>query len=192
MIIESIDSFDWTSLAGSLVCVTSGGFDPLHPGHVQSLLAMEPRAIAQWRSELERTLRGVNMSHGWKPADPKVVNVVIVNGTNFCKAKKGFEFMPIKDRLAMVGYVLSDRNHIVVPWDQVGDDSTVNVPLSQIKPHFFCKGGDRTPDKPLAEAQVCKDLGIDILWNCGGGKVQSSSDLFRNAVRQTETNSSNN
>lgn len=28
--------------------------------------------------------------------------------------------------------------------------------------------------------KLCQDLGIELMWNVGGGKIQSSSDLVKN------------
>ena len=40
----------------------------------------------------------------------------------------------------------------------------------------FANGGDRT-DVNTPEKKLCEELGIDMLWNVGGGKIQSSSHL---------------
>jgi alcohol dehydrogenase YqhD (iron-dependent ADH family) len=29
--------------------------------------------------------------------------------------------------------------------------------------------------------KVCKELGIELLWNVGGGKIQSSSEMVQNS-----------
>jgi len=49
-----------------------------------------------------------------------------------------------------------------------------------IKPDIFAKGGDRTLDN-IPEADICRKLGIKMVFNVGGGKIQSSSDLIKNA-----------
>jgi len=41
---------------------------------------------------------------------------------------------------------------------------------------MFGNGGDRTSDN-VPEVAICLELGIDLVWNVGGGKVQSSSEL---------------
>ena len=43
-------------------------------------------------------------------------------------------------------------------------------------PDVFANGGDRKGDN-VPEVALCKELGIEMMWNCGGGKIQSSSDL---------------
>ena len=56
------------------------------------------------------------------------------------------------------------------------DDGTVCTTLRHIKPVIFANGGDRG-DTNTPEVQVCQELGIEMLWNVGGGKIQSSSEL---------------
>ena len=47
-----------------------------------------------------------------------------------------------------------------------------------IRPDYFANGGDRTTQNTPEQA-VCEELGIQMLWNMGGQKIQSSSDLVR-------------
>src|SRR5688572_3581479 len=79
---------------GRIVC-TSGGFDPLHPGHASCII--ESRAYGD-------TL------------------IVIVNGDAFLTAKKGRPFMDLATRCHVVACV---RNvDIVIPFE-IADDLTV-------------------------------------------------------------------
>ena len=41
---------------------------------------------------------------------------------------------------------------------------------------YFANGGDRGKGN-VPELDVCKDLGVVMLWGIGGGKIQSSSWL---------------
>ena len=61
------------------------------------------------------------------------------------------------------------------------DDGTVCEALECLKPDMFGNGGDRT-DKNTPEMDVCEDLGIEMVWELGGGKVQSSSELVEKVV----------
>ena len=45
---------------------------------------------------------------------------------------------------------------------------------------FFGNGGDRTV-KSTPEVEYCQKNGIEMLWEVGGNKIQSSSDLVKNA-----------
>ena len=55
-------------------------------------------------------------------------------------------------------------------------DGTVCEALRRINPTYFANGGDRTSTN-TPEKRVCEELGIKMLWNIGGQKIQSSSDL---------------
>ena len=55
-------------------------------------------------------------------------------------------------------------------------DDTVTESLLRLKPDIFANGGDRKQQN-TPEMKVCDDIGIEMLWNVGGGKIQSSSEL---------------
>ena len=48
------------------------------------------------------------------------------------------------------------------------------------RPDAFANGGDRKTNN-TPEMDVCEELGIEMLWNIGGDKIQSSSDLVNKA-----------
>ena len=48
---------------------------------------------------------------------------------------------------------------------------------------MFVNGGDRT-NSNTPEKKLCEELGIKMLWNVGGGKIQSSSDLVSSAQEE--------
>ncbi|NBO18239.1 MAG: hypothetical protein EBV03_03250 [Proteobacteria bacterium] len=131
----------------AMVCV-SGGFDPLHAGHL-ALLADAAR-------------------HG--PL------TVILNSDAWLLRKKGFVFLPWQQRAA----IISDLRYVaaVVPVDDT--DGTVCEALTRLKPAFFANGGDRKPGN-TPETSLCEKLGIGLLWNMGGGKAESSSEVARRA-----------
>ena len=56
------------------------------------------------------------------------------------------------------------------------DDNTVCDALRRVIPFYFANGGDRTTPNP-EEHIVCQELGIQELFNIGGGKTFSSSEL---------------
>ncbi len=47
---------------------------------------------------------------------------------------------------------------------------------------FFCNGGDRK-EGGVPEDILTEELGIEMLYNIGGEKVQSSSELIKNATK---------
>lgn len=125
----------------------SGGFDPVHVGHL-------------------RMIRGAKrLTNGGKL-------IVIVNSDKWLQRKKGYVFMPFEERREIL---LSFRG--VDGVSSVDDnDDTVCEALERIKPDIFANGGDRKEGN-VPEDEVCNNLDIQMVYNVGGGKVQSSSDL---------------
>ncbi len=130
------------------VVAVSGGFDPLHVGHLRMI---------QTAKALGTRL------------------VVIVNRDEFLKQKKGYVFMPLEERMEILRG-LRDVDEVVAAVDS---DQTVRETLRLVKPHVFANGGDRSDEAVIPEAGVCRELGIEMVFNVGGGKIQSSSDLVR-------------
>jgi len=125
------------------ICV-SGGFDPVHIGHLRMI-----QEAAQYGEV-----------------------IIIVNSDDWLMRKKGYIFMPFKERCEILrGF------HGVKDTVSVEDiDNTVCEALKRLKPDYFANGGDRKTDN-TPEMDVCEELGIEMLWNIGGGKIQSSSAL---------------
>ena len=142
--ILSFDEFDnIKDTLGSIVC-TSGGFDPIHSGHISCF--QESKKYAQ-------TL------------------VVIVNGDSFLKEKKGKPFMNLEQRCSIVGAI--KNVDYVIPFE-IENDSTVIKALEKIKPNFFTKGGDRYDKKTIAEWDICEKLNIKIITNVGNETSSSN------------------
>jgi cytidyltransferase-like protein len=133
---------------GRIVC-TSGGFDPLHPGHASCVIESK-----QYGDTL----------------------VVVVNGDNFLKVKKGKPFMDVMTRCQIVS-CLREVDY-VIPFD-IENDQTVCEALRRIRPHVFTKGGDRTDYTNIPEWAVCQELGIELVPQVGLQKVWSSSDFLK-------------
>src|SRR3989338_6444575 len=135
----------------------SGGFDPIHIGHVRMFKAAR---------ELGNKL------------------VVILNNDNWLRAKKGFVFMPQKERTELLR-AFSEVDKVVITDHKEGDtDKSVVRALAKLKPAIFANGGDRRKVKDILEAEACKKLGIKMAFNVGeGGKVQSSSWMIGAARR---------
>jgi len=99
--------------------------------------------------------------------------VVMVNGDDFLVRKKGYAFMPLAERMEILR-ALRDVDEVVAVVDR---DQTVCETLRLVKPDVFANGGDRRDVADIPEAAVCRELGIEMAFNVGGGKVQSSSEL---------------
>lgn len=137
-------------------CVTtSGGFDPMHVGHLRCI--QESAAIARHNN---------------------VPLVVIVNGDGFLARKKGYSFMPEQERAEIIAGVAGVD--AVVLWDD--GSQFVTGALEILRPIIFTKGGDRDSAANVPEFDLCEQIGCKVVFGVGGGKIQSSSDLVK-AVR---------
>jgi len=142
----------------------SGGFDPLHIGHVRMFEAAR------------------------KLGDKLVV---ILNNDNWLRDKKGFAFMPAKERAEIIKKFPFVDKVVITDHKPSDPDRSVVRALRKIMPAIFANGGDRdTKDAKKkssslnADHAFCKEHGIRVLFNVGhGGKVQSSSWVVRDAAR---------
>ncbi len=110
--------------------------------------------------------------------------IVVLNSDEWLKRKKGYAFMPFEERK----YLLESIKGVSAVSDVDDSDGTVCEALQRLKPDMFGNGGDRTSDN-TPEKEVCLDIGIQMIWNLGGEKVQSSSELVRNYVKNRAENS---
>ena len=135
------------------VVVISGGFDPVHIGHV--------------RMFEESKKLGDHL-------------IVILNNDNWLKKKKGYFFMPEHERMEVLkGFMAIDEVFLSLHEDDPTDMS-VCAELKVLRPHIFANGGDRVQDN-VPEVAVCNETGTEMIFNVGqGGKVQSSSWLVNN------------
>jgi D-beta-D-heptose 7-phosphate kinase/D-beta-D-heptose 1-phosphate adenosyltransferase len=101
--------------------------------------------------------------------------IVILNSDDWLLRKKGYCFMPFEERKEIL---LSIKGVIEVS-SVNDDDGTVCEALKRIKPNYFGNGGDRRQDN-TPEGDICRELGIEMIWNLGGEKIQSSSELVKN------------
>jgi cytidyltransferase-like protein len=128
----------------------SGGFDPIHVGHVRMILEAS------------------------KYGDV----IVIANSDSWLKRKKSYVFMPWEER----SEILSALKGVQCVVEAKDYDGTVCDTLSDIREtiglDYFANGGDRKAEN-TPEIELCRALGIEMIWNCGGEKIQSSSELVK-------------
>lgn len=132
----------------------SGGFDPLHVGHIN--LFKEAKKLGDYL-------------------------VVILNSDEFLMTKKKYIFMPFEQRKEMIESIRWVDE--VVPC--IDKDQTVCQTLRKIKPDIFANGGDRNK-KNIPEVAICQEIGAQMVFNIGGGKIQSSSWLVNDAIKNNK------
>ena len=140
------------------IIIVSGGFDPVHKGHIRMF-----REAANF---------GANV-------------IVGLNSDEWLTRKKGKSFMKWDERAE----ILESCKFInqVIPFDDSDDTASdaikrvfdmYNADSSDYN-IYFANGGDRKLGN-VPEFDNCRELGVVMLWNFGGGKIQSSSDLTKN------------
>ena len=137
------------------IVVITGGFDPLHSGHISYINAAR---------KLGNTL------------------VIGVNSDEWLVRKKGRSFMPFEDRISII-QSLQGVDYAIPFNDKDNSAKDAILWARKVFPKdkiIFANGGDRT-NKNTPEMAVCDELGITMLWEVGGGKIQSSSEMVANA-----------
>jgi len=134
------------------VVMVSGGFDPIHHGHIRYF---------QKAKKLGDKL------------------VVIINNDNWIKLKKGHGFMSERDRAEIIRAIRDVDTVVISLHKKNTKDMSVCKEILKIKPDIFANGGDRVA-RNIPEFKLCKELGIKMVFNVGhGGKVRSSSELLK-------------
>ena len=130
--------------------VISGGFDPIHSGHIN---------LIQDAS--------------------KVANVIaIVNNNNFLINKKGFIFLDQNERIKILSSITGvDETFLSIDNDHTVINSLKKLINSGRNIKYFGNGGDRMTEDDIPETEICKKNNIELIFNLGGQKSQSSSSL---------------
>lgn len=141
------------------VVAISGGFDPVHIGHIELMKAA--RALG------DRL-------------------VVILNNDNWLKKKKGFVFMNERERAAILAAIRYVDEVIITKHPEHPRDMSICTELGALRPDIFANGGDRNQQDANnksssfnPEQALCQRLGIEMVFHVGGGKAQSSSELVK-------------
>jgi D-beta-D-heptose 7-phosphate kinase/D-beta-D-heptose 1-phosphate adenosyltransferase len=144
------------------IVVVTGGFDPLHSGHLS--LIEESRKIG-------RVIIGLN-SDDW------------------LTRKKGMPFQSFEERYAILSNLKNVL--CVINFDDSDGSAIDAIkksqqmfPKSQI---VFANGGDRTSDN-IPELEYCKENNVELMFGVGGNtKKNSSSWILSNWVNQNSEN----
>ena len=139
----------------STVIILSGGFDPVHKGHIRMFKAAK---------EFPATV------------------IVGLNSDEWLIRKKGQPFMNWDERkeiLESISYIdrvceFNDKDDSACDLIQKVESLYENTPEYKL---CFGNGGDRTNENS-PEVNYCNKNGIELFWGVGGGKIQSSSELI--------------
>ena len=101
--------------------------------------------------------------------------IIVLNCDAWLVRKKGKAFMRQDERAELIrGFSCVDEVFILE-----SDRSDVVEAIEKFRPHIFANGGDRKEEKDIPEADICKKLGVQMIFNVGGGKIRSSSELLK-------------
>lgn len=143
----------------STLIITSGGFDPLHIGHIEYL--KQAKALGGY-------------------------HVCILNTDDFLIKKKGYCFYTQEQRQALLCELRCvDRVVISIDTDMTVSrtiGSLYRDYKDTVSNFIFAKGGDRYASE-IPEAKICAELGIKIVDGLGN-KIESSSSLVEKVRRE--------
>ena len=145
-----------------VVVAVSGGFDPIHIGHVR--LFEEAKKL------------GTHL-------------LVIINNDNWLRAKKQNIFMSDKERKEVIESLKPVDMVVLTGHKKDPADMSVCAELAKYKPDIFANGGDRKKGN-IPEVPICHEIGCKMIFGVGkGGKVQSSSWLLEKYVKKVSNKS---
>jgi len=147
-----------TNTKKQTIVIVSGYFNPIHKGHIEYL--KNARKLGDYL-------------------------IVIVNNDTQVKVKGSIPFMNVKERVIILNSIKSYVDEVFISIDK---DGSVCKSIKKIKKKYkncnliFAKGGDRTIDN-IPEKEVCRELGIKMVFGIGGKKTQSSTSLLEKSMR---------
>ena len=99
--------------------------------------------------------------------------IVILNNDKQVKLKGSFPVFSEEERFKAIGHIdLVDEVFL-----SIDKDKTVCDSLELVKPDIFANGGDQKKDT-IPEYETCEELGIEMVFNVGGEKTDSSSSVI--------------
>ena len=145
--------------------LVSGGFDPVHKGHLEMIAKARKLADEVW---------------------------VILNNDSWLREKKGKSFMKENEREYIMSQVKGVTKTFVcrprIPTDKTVCDAIYSAVMTYRREFkgkmkmAFGNGGDRVEGN-IPEADYCDSMGVDMVWGLGK-KIQSSSWLLERANNQ--------
>ncbi len=139
------------------IAVVSGGFDPLHSGHIEYFKAAK--------------------THGDKL-------IVALNSDDWLNKKKGKYFMTFLERKAIISNLKMVDDVIGFDDDKFGSASLALLKIKKMYPNeniIFCNGGDRSKENTYE----MKIPDIKFVFSVGGeNKINSSSWILKDFLER--------
>ena len=139
--------------------VVSGGFDPVHKGHLELF-------------ENAKKLGGHL--------------TIILNTDSFLKEKKGYVFMTFKERKKiLLGFECVDKVIKCIDKDNTVCETLIQM-KSKNQVDIFANGGDRKKITDIPEHKICKENGIKMVFDIGGEKFNLVLNLLISLITTKE------
>jgi len=139
------------------IILMSGGFDPPHIGHVRMII--------------DAASRGKEV-------------IIGVNSDEWLMRKKGYVFMEWAERAELIQSIKGVSESVAFD----DSDNTASDLIIKARKQFpdlkiaFANGGDRVSGN-TPEMETCSNTNVDMLWEIGGEKIQSSSELVKKSKK---------
>ena len=131
-----------------LVVLATGGFDPLHTGHIK--LFKEAKKLGD-------------------------ILIVGLNSDEWLTRKKGKPFMPIEERMAVIRELRMVDSAVPFNDDNNSSIDLIQKALVLFDDVLFANGGDRTQDNIPEIYEFDKDPRVQFAFGVGGTHKQNSS-----------------
>jgi len=138
-----------------VLVICSGYFNPIHKGHIeyfQEARKLGDKLFVIVNSDLQVKIKG---SHPFMQEDERLEIVKNIKSVDYAAVSIDKD-ASVCDTIKIVHSIMSQCN---------------------IRKFIFANGGDRKKDD-IPEYDICNELNIEMAFNVGGGKVQSSSTLI--------------
>ena len=136
------------------IVIVSGGFDPLHSGHI---------AYFEYAKKLGDKL------------------IVAINSDDWLIRKKSRFFMPLSERMEII-HSIGVVDDVITFNDDDGTAKDAIKVVKYMYPDddiIFANGGDRSGPSKVRELEIAEKLKIELKFGVGGNhKESSSSDLL--------------
>ena len=143
-------------MENKIISIVSGGFDPIHPGHIMMM-----KDCLKFSNYL----------------------IVGVNSNKWLINKKGNYFMDIQHRIYVVSSLNVVNETIEFEDDDKGSANNLLIKIRNKYSNdkiIFANGGDRSDSSKILEFETAKQYNIDLKFGIGGShKESSSSDLLK-------------
>ena len=130
------------------VVIVSGGFDPIHSGHIE------------------------HFKEAKKLGD---ILIVGLNSDEWLTRKKGKPFMPIEERMAVIRELRMVDSAVAFNDDNNSSIDLIKKALVLFDDVLFANGGDRTQDNIPEIDEFDKDPRVQFAFGVGGSHKQNSS-----------------